>query len=669
MKKKIAIVIACLILIATVTICCILFKDDEYEIRAVNSEAELEKLYKGDRTPEKNIAFEIFTLPYSLLYLASNNIYYDGSISIANDFRTNEALSIDTAQSAINTEKSVSATEVKDFSTTNIQVENVDEADITKTDGDYIYSISESDVIITDVRNPKEIKIAAKIQSETGVIPEDLILYKNELVVIYAKSTSTSYYYNSDTIVKVYNITSREKPVLLKTYEIDKPYYTSRCINNMLYVISSGHLEKDGDKIKRSYTEDGRKQEIALDNIKYLKDVKTNSQTTIATLDLNNATSDVNVSSYLLNISNAYVSENSIYLLEQKYEYNHRGSVPPISSLFGLGGAIGPFIYENENQKTTYGYYTKIIKFDIQNDGNVTYSAKTEIKGKTINQYSLDELNGHLRVALFDNEGARVVTFDEKLNQLGASDYVAKGETMYSSRFMGNKAYLVTYRTMDPLFVIDLKDEAKPRVLGELHIPGYSTYLHPYDENHLIGIGMQTEEVVRRNSLGQVISTTASVVGMKMALFDVTDVNNPVQMSETIIGDRRTTSAILTNPKALLFSRERELIAIPVNNYSEDVEMGTDSTSYSASISQYTNYSKPYIGEGYFVYRINLKDGFKLRGTITHEKETTYKYYYTNSKLLRGMYIDENLYTVSETAIKVNKLETLEPVSELKIKE
>ena len=80
---------------------------------------------------------------------------------------------------------------------------------------------------------------------------------------------------------------------------------------------------------------------------------------------------------------------------------------------------------------------------------------------------------------------------------------------MYSSRFMGNKAYLVTYKTVDPLFVIDLSNETKPTVLGELHIPGYSTYLHPYDENHLIGIGMETEEIVNKNSIGKVTSTTS----------------------------------------------------------------------------------------------------------------------------------------------------------------
>ena len=108
---------------------------------------------------------------------------------------------------------------------------------------------------------------------------------------------------------------------------------------------------------------------------------------------------------------------------------------------------------------------------------------------------------------------------------------------------------------------------------------------------------------------------------MKMALFDVSDVYNPKQISSTVIGDRRTTSAILTNHKALLFSKEKELIAIPVNNYTEDFEISNSTNSYSSMISSYNNYKNPYISEGYLVYKINLKDGFKLKGNITHDLE------------------------------------------------
>ena len=650
MKKGVKVFIVILliaIIIAVITIVC---NKDDTELKTVKSKQELLKIYEGDNSDLQRLLARIFCMPFSMFY---HNYDVIGKADNAG------SIGIDSASS---TESSSSSSNTKDYSTTNIQVENVDEADIVKTDGDYIYSISEDNVIITDVKDPKQPKVVATIQSEDDDIPEDIILYKDKLVVISAKGNQTQrYYYNNrmNTVVKIYNITSREKPVLTKSYEMYEPYYTSRCIDNVLYVISSGNLRKEDDEIVVGYNEDNMEKELSVDKIKYLKDVKTTKQTLISTVDLNNETADIKLDSYLMNISNAYVSENAIYLLNQRYSNDTK---MPISLLFGLKGVFGLEDYYEMYAES--GYYTEIYKFDIKE--NVEYKAKTKVKGKTINQYSLDEKDNHLRIALYDNDGSRVAIFDEDLKQIGISDNVAKGEKMYSSRFIGDKVYFVTYKTIDPLFVMDLSNETKPKVLGKLKIPGYSTYLHPYDENHMIGIGMETKEIINRNSNGKVISTTAKVVGMKMALFDVSNVNSPVQISSVVIGDSRITSAILTNPKALLFSKEKSLIAIPVNNYSQDFEV-TSSNNYETMINNYTKYSKPYNAEGYFVYNINVQDGFKLKGVITHEK-TNATYYYSNSKLLRGLYIDNNLYTVSETMIKVNELDSLKAVGELKLK-
>ena len=645
--KALIVILIIAIIIAVITIVC---NKDDTELKTVKSKQELLKIYEGDNSDLQRLLARIFCMPFSMFY---HN--YDVIEKVDNTW----SIGIDSVGS---TESSSSSSNTKDYSTTNIQVENVDEADIVKTDGDYIYSISEDNVIITDVKDPKQPKVVATIQSEDDDIPEDIILYKDKLVVISAKGNQTQrYYYNNrmNTVVKIYNITSREKPVLTKSYEMYEPYYTSRCVDNVLYVISSGNLRKEDDEIVVGYNEDNMEKELSVDKIKYLKDVKTTKQTLISTVDLNNETADIKLDSYLMNISNAYVSENAIYLLNQRYSNDTK---MPISLLFGLKGVFGLEDYYEMYAES--GYYTEIYKFDIKE--NVEYKAKTKVKGKTINQYSLDEKDNHLRIALYDNDGSRVAIFDEDLKQIGISDNVAKGEKMYSSRFIGDKVYFVTYKTIDPLFVMDLSNETKPKVLGKLKIPGYSTYLHPYDENHIIGIGMETKEIINRNSNGKVISTTAKVVGMKMALFDVSNVNSPVQISSVVIGDSRTTSAILTNPKALLFSKEKSLIAIPVNNYSQDFEV-TSSNNYETMINNYTKYSKPYNAEGYFVYNINVQDGFKLKGVITHEK-TNATYYYSNSKLLRGLYIDNNLYTVSETMIKVNELDSLKAMGELKLK-
>ena len=687
--KKLIIIIISLIVVIVGIIVSIKFVDDKTEIKSISSKSQLKKIYNNDNYNYGSTFLEtlikIPTLPWSLLYFDSLAGSFDdysyststrkstGGVSIDAITTTDSAESSSSISGFLNSGKSLvtntSDSSTTDYSKTNIQVENVDEADITKTDGNYIYSLSDNNVIISDVRNPEDVKIASKISIPTGA-PEDLLLYNNKLVVI----SSEGNYSKQNTIVYVYNIDDKELPYSIKTYTLYEPYYTTRCIGNMLYVISSGTLRKENSEISTYYKEDYYQKDIELNNIKYLKDIKTNTQTLISSVDLNNLEENINVQSYLIDIDNAYISENSIYLADTSYEYsrNKKKMDPPIYTLFTLKGVFGPSSYVD---KRDYSYssnnYTKtnIYKFDIT-DGKIEYRAKTKLDGQIINQFSLDEFNNNLRVAIHNNDGSKIVVLDNKLNKIGETSSLAKGEKMYSSRFIGNKAYLVTYQTVDPLYVIDLSNPTSPKVLGELKIPGYSTYLHPYDETHLIGIGMETKETVNRNSQGKVTSTTARIVGMKMALFDVSNLQNPIQISSTVIGDSRTTSAILTNHKALLFSKEKELIAIPVNNYEEDFEIN-NSTDNESLVNSYTNYNKKYISEGYLVYKINLTDGFKQKGTITHKTSTsnTGYYYYSKSRLLRGMYINNNLFTVSEDQLKVNNLDDLKQISEINLRD
>lgn len=642
------------------------------ELVPISSEKELKEIYEGNSNNALSFSKMLLTAPWSFIYQLSNsNIYYNQDISdaittpdinIAPDF----SMSTGKAESA---SPSLPTTGNKDYSTTNIQVENVDEADIIKTDGDYIYSISENNVVISDVRDEQNVKIASKIAIDSS-IPEELILNDNILVVISSVVNNNNlWYYNNtsnNTTVTLYDITNKENPVRLKSYTLYEPYYTSRCINNKLYVISYGRLRKENNEIARYYTENFGNKEIPLENIKYLTGVNTRNQTLISMVDLKNPYADVSVNSYLIDIENAYVSENNIYLLDAKYKYNNDSPSPFI--IFGLKGIfeIKDFF---DNSDYSYDQTTSIYKFNIVDNGTIDYACKGEAKGRTINQYSVDEYNGYLRIALYDNDGSRVVVLDKDLKEVGKTPDLARGENMYSSRFIGNRAYLVTYRTMDPLYAIDLTYPTHPTVLGELKIPGYSTYLHPYDENHLIGIGMETEEHVNRDYTGKVISTSASVVGMKMALFDVSNVSSPKQISSTVIGDSRTTSAILTNAKALLFSKEKNLIAIPVNNYAENFE-SKDSENMSTIINNYVNNTKSYISEGYLVYDISPENGFSLKGNITHDvQKSNYNSYYVRTKLLRGLYIEDKLYTVSESMIKINNLSNLELVNEIKLTE
>ena len=668
-NKKIFVLFIIAVIVAVAVGAMVNLNSEKDVLIAVKSENELKQIYQKDYSDGDNKLLKILTMPFSLLtYDTSMDKRYDAGMGYGSaGVDTSNVLGTINSLNGDASDVSTSTSTKKEHSTTNIQVENVDEADITKTDGDYIYSLSGSDVVITNVQDPTNIKIESKIQSEEDYNPEDLILYNDKLVVI---STKYIKYSQSNTLVSVYDVTKKDEPKLVKSCMLPEKYYTSRSIDGKLLVIASGKLREEANKVVTYYEEDNSKKEIGLENIKRLKKLISNDQTLIATINLQ-STDNVKVNSYLFNVENAYISEKNMYLLNELYSNENSGFEKRVKNLFGIKGVIGFFNYminEDYYDYAEYDDYTNIYKFSIQEDGSIEYLAKNKVRGTTINQFSLDEYNENLRIGLETSDGSMVVVLDSKLNKIGETECLSKGEKMYSTRFLGEKAYMVTYKNTDPLYVIDLSNPKEPTVLGKLKIPGYSTYLHPYDANHLIGIGMQTKETVHRDSQGRVTYTSARITGMKMALFDVSDVNNPKQISQTVIGDSRTTSAILTNHKALLFSKEKGILAIPVNSYPSDFEVESSSDDISKLVSQYTNYNKNYTAEGYAVYNINLTDGFNLKGIINHEiiKTSGYRYGYSG-KLLRGLWIEDNLYTVSEKMIKVNKLDYLSQISELEI--
>ena len=358
--KKLKIALIILIIIA-ITSLGILVNLNNTEVKAIRSEKQLLKIMeKGNLDSEfiENLkelatskAEDLYDFYYYSGYNRKNTYYGDKNSGIVY-----EATDVMSAKSSVNyildtvttAESSASSSvskskSIKDYSTTNIQVENVDEADINKTDGDYIYSISDYQVIITDVRNPEDIKIASKINTNTKLIPEDLMLYNNKLVVIYEKVAS-SRYGKSETVVKTYNIGSKESPKELKSFKLNQTYYTSRCIANKLYVIASGELtydtDSEKDKVDRSYEEDGEKKQIPLRNIKYLQDAPSSILTVITTEDLDNPEDEIKISPFLMDVSNAYVSEKSIYLLNQEYESTEVSKNEPLKKLFSLGRSI-----------------------------------------------------------------------------------------------------------------------------------------------------------------------------------------------------------------------------------------------------------------------------------------------------------------------------------------
>ncbi|MBQ6396162.1 beta-propeller domain-containing protein [Candidatus Saccharibacteria bacterium] len=677
MKRKLLLVFTSLVLLAGALSAFLLIpkNSNSGELRSISSESELYSFYtrEGSRNPVRDsLWFRFLTLPFSTLYSL-----FDDQESYYSDYpafsETNDIASgVSPVQKGIDSDSS----SVLDYSTTNLQVENVDEADLFKTDGNFVYSVSETDVLITDVSDHANPRVVSCICGDLSAVPEELILSGDSLVVISRKPDEVyqSRYSSIDgTLVSIFNIKDRSAPVLYKTLSLLEPYQTSRRIGDRVFVFSSGPLHSESyGSVSRAYEEDGLKKEFSLSSIKYLKDVRSQTMTLVASLDLSAPEKDASVQPFLMDFENAYVSETSVYLAD--YRYNPCASPSAFESLKRLfmnpGGVIGFFegmtVFSCPSSRETALY-----KFDILPSGEVSFKASASLPGSVLSQYSFDEKSGHLRVALHDSgsrwgvgslsggseNGTYIAVFDESMNLLGKTDYFGKNESLRASRFVGDKAYVVTYYNTDPLFVVDLADEKNPRVLGELKIPGYSTYLHPYDETHLLGFGVDTEEeVVRDPSTGRSLWTTSRVTGMKVALFDVSDYENPVQLSSVHIGDSRTTSAILSNPKALLFSKEKELLAIPVENFSEDVEIPISNVESNRDIEDSFAYlSDESSSSGYLVFGLNLASGFSQKGIITHDA----------SRLLRGAYIENDLMTVSESFLKFNSLSDLAPLSSL----
>lgn len=666
--KKIKSKISIIIIVAIIVIASIVgVINARYDgPKKIKTAQKLESIYGNEDDffgPMKKMLYCIIAAPW-----IDTDIFYDyGYYGGKYDFYDSD-ISFDTAINSTSSSswfKSGSSKETasgnNDFSKTNIQVENVDEADVIKTDGEYIYSLSDNKVIITDARDPQNTKVVFELTSTsyTGTSPEEILLYGNDLIVIGTMRGPM-------TTVEVYDITSKENPIKKEAYCVNGRYYTSRLTDGKLYVLSTGQLDYDDGKVDNSYVENSVTRFISYNDIYYFNNKLTTAQTTISTLDLDKEKAKVDVSMYLLALDNIYVSQDNMYLVADNY-YNQKISfLPAFIRLMGPKGIIGEAkdLYEEDD----YFYdddETTIYKFAL-NNGKIKYVGKAKEEGYTIDQFSLDEYNSNLRVALYTDKGSRVAIFNDKMKKIGETEKVARGERMYSSRFIGDRGYLVTYLNTDPLFCIDLSDPKNPEILGELQISGYSTYLHPYDETHLIGIGYESEVKTNRNSEGKVTSQYAVITGMKMALFDVSNINNPIKISDTQIGDKYTRSAILTNHKALLFSKEKGIIAIPVNTYEKELEISSTNGDLSSLESSYTTNSKEYRTEGYLVYGINLEDGFVPKGFIDHSETDPKSYSGTN--LIRGVYIKDYLFTVSQGMVKVNKLDTLEQVASVLIK-
>lgn len=613
------------------------------------------------------------------------------------------------------------------YSQTNVQVEGVDEADIVKNDGKYIYTLTQNKLAIVDAYPPNTAKITATL-SFAGT-PRQLFVNKDRLLVftdiqqeypVYIKEILPSAgiaersiyppirYAPPKTGVYLYDTSNKAEPKLVMYYTIEGYYYQSRMIGDYGYVVAQHpSYSYGGDPVPLPAIE-SNKEIVATSPVYYFDNYEPSLNfNSIASFNLFDP-DDVQLRSYLLGYANTlYVSQHAIYLAYQKqvpYRYYEQQAfdlwknavMPSVSSdvrsamqkildsdmenylkqqrltealenyFNSLAGSESARVRKQLEEKMTAWSQQQqeeqmktIIHKLTLNKGDVRYVTKGEVKGTLLNQFSLDEYADHLRVAttmdLYGRDHAQynnVYVLDEDLDVVGSLEKLAPNERIYSARFMGKKGYLVTFKKVDPLFVIDLSNPTKPAVLGKLKIPGYSDYLHPYDENHIIGVGKDTAEA--EDTLKQQRQLDfAWYQGVKMALFDVSDVNNPKELHKVLIGDRGTESDALHDHKAFLFDKEKNLLVLPIT-LAEIKGERREPTQYGE-----------YTFQGVYVYRLTLDKGFVLQGRISHYyddaafRRSGY-YFWGDSNIQRSLYIGDILYTVSQKKIKAHDLDDLQ---------
>ncbi|MBI5224082.1 beta-propeller domain-containing protein [Candidatus Micrarchaeota archaeon] len=545
------------------------------------------------------------------------------------------------------------------YSTTNIQVQGVDEADTLKTDGKYIYTISGNRIKIVKATPAAQMNIISEIEldgtpREFFINQDSLLIFSNQYGSVYGTQYAGNGAYDpmpptQMTKVSLYDISDRTEPKLARQLSFEGDYVSSRLIGSEAYFIINSQISRYGtDKIVPLYKDRNIVSDVAgCNNIGRLPNMRPESFVSVASISMRDFEQKIEKKTFLASAQNIYASKDNIYLAATEYEDE------------SFAQKVADY-YRNYGSKEV----TAVNRISLLGNGSIRYSGSTKVEGRILNQFSMDEYDGYFRIATTSGHVSRgsdndaknnIYVLDEELKQIGALENLARGEQIYSARFMGKKAYLVTFKKVDPLFVIDLSDPQDPRVLGKLKIPGYSDYLHPIDENHLIGIGKDTVEAEEGNF--------AWYQGVKMAVFDVSDVNHPKEMFKEIIGERGSDSPVLSDHRAFLYDREKELLVIPVSvaEVSESQYGRTQANTYGQEVFQ-----------GAYVYDLSLEDGFDLRGEITHREENydrygNYRYEYDRD-ITRSLFIGNTLYTVSETMIKANSLGSLRELGSVELR-
>ncbi len=524
-----------------------------------------------------------------------------------------------------------------DYSTTNVQVAGVDEADIVKTDGTYLYVVSGSNVTILKAYPPNEAQTVSKITlNETYSLQIYVSADADKLAIIGSRAPHTMLlmdrlgpataiypsYYNMPeaSFIKVYDIADPTDPVLTRDLTVNGTLGGSRMIGNYIYLATAQSAISPTSNLTNvqvvlpEITENNATTVIQPTEIRYasVTDIAYSFTTIIAINITDDAQAPTHETFLAGSSSRMYVSLENMYL-----------AIPDTNWI------VMPMLTTETTEETI------IYRIKLDQD-KVNFEAKGSVPGFVIDQFSMDEYNGYFRIATTTGWGNDTRNGIYVLNmtlgvvgKLPILDLEDPRERITSARFIGDRAYLVTFLQRDPFYVIDLTDPTQPKVLGFLKIPGFSGYLHPYDDDHIIGVGSENGKV-------------------KLSLYDVTNVTAPIELAKYIVPGDYSYSTAVNDHKAFLFDKAKQLLAIPVSTTTYTWVNGTYGQSW----------------QGEYVFNLDLTSGFTLRGSITHQDSSSQQYD-SGYWIKRALYIDNVLYTISDKMVKMNSLTDLSLLKEV----
>ena len=541
----------------------------------------VEKVHKSDKLQMANSYEEIYQL------VKGPGQRYGHEIALEEEAKGTPEASVENSK---NTESS--------YSKTNTRTENVDEGDIVKTDGRYLYVVKEegNGIGIVDTEGNKleqitEITLEGEFCiSEIYVENSYLIILGTESEEIYPAGDAiyrTEYEYAVESVCDtksiVYDISDKRQPKEIGKCLQSGGYSTSRLNNGYLYVFSQYSVNNPEEERKEQYIPCVNEELLSLDKICMPDTESARNYTVITAIDIQNPSETTDSIGILSDQGLCYASAENIYLYET--------------------------IWEEDGGRTT-----EIRKFSY-GEGKLTGVAKTRVNGYLNDSFSIDEYNGYLRLVTTVDRTNAVYVLDEKLEETGKIENLAKDERIYSARFMGDIGYFVTYRETDPLFSVDLSDPANPKIIGELKIPGFSEYLHPYGDGLLLGIGMEddgNDEKDRR---------------VKLSMFDISDPSNVKEIDKIVLKDSYYSTAF-EDYKSVLADAEKNLIGF--FTYGER--------------------------ETYHIYGYDRVHGFTCK-----MQETTGKYAWH----VRGVYLQDTFYLIDGNQIESYRLADFEKVDDL----